>query len=904
MQARYLNPHELDQLENRRGNRATCPLCADHLGKTNPSLVIFDDRGCYCHRCQATTKQILVALGRPERDFSADSQANTPHFTPLPPKKATDPPSLWNHRRDRYIIAIFEFETVEGVRVQHVKFPTSDTYPKWSWRFMKHGLWYNRIGGNTPYLFNRADVAAADIVYLVEGEKDAERGKREAGSLKNIAFTTTHAGANSALKPHQLEQLRGKTVYLIGDNDEAGRNGVIKKFKQLANEGIDCQIVHLPVTQIGADLSDYFDSGATFADLQACPIEQSAQTVVVPEGAYLSDVPFDLPARAILTAATGIGKTTYALGLEGRTIFACPTQTLVQQLAADYPHADLYYEHAKTAHVDSQLIICTYDSVPAVMQFCADFSDWNLVIDEIHNSAASGDYRHIALDNLLDTLTANWQKIVVLTGTPFPLSNPTLISFSSVNVESTLRTQSAQLISWDTKTKKRDALRSQCDPDQRHLIFLNDKRTELDSVMTLLCANGFTSDQIMTLNADNKRLPEQANLIATGIVPDTIRVLLVTSVAIEGISLYSDFDCIHVYSRLHPLLAQQLVSRLRNNAAHAYIYCNGVGKNETVNEQKWLDRTLADAQSLLEKTIHNAPDPNDDSEEAAISRRSISIFLGRYANLIRTRNDSDVGRFFAAKSYDLSYSGIDNATFTSVMHYTYDNPAIFQTMLCPFGWVFGDKIELTKTSETPLEAENRAALKAQRQAEHIARCDTLRQLPTLEVELIAKQGSDTYDKPMVETAKQVVGISAEIHHDIPQAIDIVEQKSTNRALKREVKRIHIQQAREAGEEITTALYSGLSIGDVLTADEIHVYMSDTFSQHGVLNWLVKDEARLTKTRCTRLLRDLFTLKRVQIREAGKRINAYKILDDNPCITYTVKKQNIVSDVERVSAPFC
>ncbi len=900
MQIQRLNTHELDQLEKRRGNRAACPICAANVGKRAPSLVIFDDGGCYCHRCQATTKQILTALGRPMSDFSADFHPNRPPIIPTPSKT----PSQWNPQRDKYIIAVYEFETVEGVRVQHVKFPKSDKYPKWSWRHMRYGVWYNGMGGHTPYLFSRGDVAAADIVYLVEGEKDAERGKREAGRSAQVAFTTSHAGASAALRPHQLEQLRGKTVYLVGDNDEAGRKGVLKKFGQLSEAGIDCHIVDLPVNGDGADLSDYFNLGASFADLLACLLVKSSQIVHVPAGNYLSDVPFELPARAILTAATGIGKTTYALGLEGRTIFACPTQTLVQQLAAEYPHADLYYEHAKTAHSDSQLIICTYDSVPAVMQFCDDFSDWNLIIDEIHNSAASGDYRHIALDNLLDTLNANWQKIVVLTGTPFPLSNPVLISFSSINVKSTLRTQSAQLVGWDKKTKKRDALRSQCDPDQRHLIFLNDKGAELDSVITLLCANGFTSDQIMTLNADNKRMPAQAHLIATGIVPDSVRVLLVTSVAIEGISLYSDFDCIHVYSRLHPLLAQQLVNRLRNNAAHAYIYCNGSGENETVNAQKWLDRTLADAQSLLEKTIHNAPDPNDDSEEAAISRQSIDFFLGRHTNLIRTRNDNEVGRFFAAKCYDLSYSGIDNTAFSGVTHYTYQNPAVYQAMLRPFGWVFGETLQMSQQNETPLEAENRAALKAQRQAEHIARCETLRQLPSLEVEAIAKRGSDAHDKPTVETAKRVVQVSAEIHYDIFQAIDIVEQKSTNRALKREVKRIHIQQARAAGEEVTTALYSGLAIGDVLTADEIFVYMSDNFAQHGVLNWLVQDEARLTKTRCTRLLRDLFTLKRVQIRENGKRINAYRIVNDNPCITYTVKKQNFVSDAAMVSAPFC
>ena len=257
-----------NQLENVRQygavKRAACPLCArEKYRRNDKALVIFENGVMYCHRNQ----QHNLTLNKQNRDAANDF--------PLPAPKISfvkDAPTPWNIRRDPYIRTTFEFETIEGIRVQHVKFSKSDRYPRWSWRHCIHGTWYNGMGGYQPYLFNREGVESADVVFLVEGEKDAERGNTEAKQAadiitKPIAFTTTHAGASARLKPHQIEQLRGKTVYLIGDKDEAGRLGVHKKCIQFIEAGISYHTVLLPLTEEGADLSDYFDQGASFHDL-------------------------------------------------------------------------------------------------------------------------------------------------------------------------------------------------------------------------------------------------------------------------------------------------------------------------------------------------------------------------------------------------------------------------------------------------------------------------------------------------------------------------------------------------------------------------------------------------------------------------------------------------------------
>lgn len=240
--------------------RATCPICLAADSKRGRNLSVRVENGaCTCHRCGAKTKDIRAAL----------EGVTVRPIAPIPSPIAIGS-NRWNNKRDRHAVAFYEFETPTGVRVQHVKFPKSDTFPKWSWRHRQNGEWLNGMGGNTPYLLNKDDISKANIIFLAEGEKDAGRGKsefRKAGYGSEFAFTSHHAGAKANLKHHQIEQLAGKIVYIIGDNDKSGRAGVRSKFIQLVNANIDTHTIVLPVLQDGGDLSDAFDDGFTVHDL-------------------------------------------------------------------------------------------------------------------------------------------------------------------------------------------------------------------------------------------------------------------------------------------------------------------------------------------------------------------------------------------------------------------------------------------------------------------------------------------------------------------------------------------------------------------------------------------------------------------------------------------------------------
>lgn len=87
--------------------------------------------------------------------------------------------------------------------------------------------------GVKKVLYNLPNVVNSDTIYFVEGEKDAD-------NLNKIGLvgTTTVSGALSfnKYKSEYVEKLRNKIVYIIPDNDEAGRKYAISIMKSL--EGI------------------------------------------------------------------------------------------------------------------------------------------------------------------------------------------------------------------------------------------------------------------------------------------------------------------------------------------------------------------------------------------------------------------------------------------------------------------------------------------------------------------------------------------------------------------------------------------------------------------------------------------------------------------------------------------
>jgi hypothetical protein len=110
-------------------------------------------------------------------------------------------------------------------------------------------------------------LAAKGWIFVVEGEKDAE-------NLRKIGFVaTTNAGGSGKWESSYSESLRGRSVVIVGDNDEPGRKHVEQVTAAL--HGVAKRVRVIDIVQLWpecphkGDVSDWLASGGTADKLKA-----------------------------------------------------------------------------------------------------------------------------------------------------------------------------------------------------------------------------------------------------------------------------------------------------------------------------------------------------------------------------------------------------------------------------------------------------------------------------------------------------------------------------------------------------------------------------------------------------------------------------------------------------------
>jgi hypothetical protein len=120
--------------------------------------------------------------------------------------------------------------------------------------------WQNGLAGRKPILYRLPEILHADPsrpVFVVEGEKDADRLARE-----GLLATTNPMGAGK-WQPEYAEVLKGRTVYVVPDNDGPGE----KHAEQVKASIPGAKIVRLPELPPKGDVSDWLDAGGTAEEL-------------------------------------------------------------------------------------------------------------------------------------------------------------------------------------------------------------------------------------------------------------------------------------------------------------------------------------------------------------------------------------------------------------------------------------------------------------------------------------------------------------------------------------------------------------------------------------------------------------------------------------------------------------
>jgi putative DNA primase/helicase len=130
-----------------------------------------------------------------------------------------------------------------------------------------------------PVLYRLHKIVEAEAVWLVEGEKDVHT--LEAWGL---VATTSAGGSNGRWLTSYTQALAGKKVYIIPDNDDAGRKYSQKAYDKLAATST-VVIVRVPGPE-KSDVTDWKASGGTPEALQ----ELARQAEAAAEGAKRNDV--------------------------------------------------------------------------------------------------------------------------------------------------------------------------------------------------------------------------------------------------------------------------------------------------------------------------------------------------------------------------------------------------------------------------------------------------------------------------------------------------------------------------------------------------------------------------------------------------------------------------------------
>jgi hypothetical protein len=249
-----------------KGKVVHCPAHQDE----NPSLSVTERGGTVLVNCHAGCSQDAVISVLRERRLWP---AATDHL-PQPVRQ-----------RHVKIAAIYPYRDETGTLL----FQVVREEPK-AFRQRRpdgQGGWIGNLDGVRRVLYRLPELRAAStdaIVYVVEGEKDAE-------ALVALGLVaTTNPGGAGKWQSEYGEALRRRPVVILPDNDEAGRAHALRVAQAVHDTAASVKIVELPGLPEKGDVSDYLTAGGARETLEALVAQASDWAPVpAPDVAVLLD---------------------------------------------------------------------------------------------------------------------------------------------------------------------------------------------------------------------------------------------------------------------------------------------------------------------------------------------------------------------------------------------------------------------------------------------------------------------------------------------------------------------------------------------------------------------------------------------------------------------------------------
>jgi hypothetical protein len=209
-------------------------LCPFHEDK-NPSMTVNPKTGLFnCFACGAKGGFIDFYMKQHGVDFSEAIK-----------KMCAD---AGIHEQKPQIVKTYDYTDHNGKLItQTVRYEPK----KFSQRAMQNGQWVWSLKGVNTVLYNMPAILKADIVLIMEGEKDCDTAK----SI-GITATTCPMGAGKWREWYNAP-LAGKIVVLVPDNDSAGIKHMIQVGNALKSQSIVKWLEFPGENKKGYDFTDF-----------------------------------------------------------------------------------------------------------------------------------------------------------------------------------------------------------------------------------------------------------------------------------------------------------------------------------------------------------------------------------------------------------------------------------------------------------------------------------------------------------------------------------------------------------------------------------------------------------------------------------------------------------------------
>jgi hypothetical protein len=257
--------------------RGPCPI---HGGKDD-NFCVKAETGCwYCHsQCgrgssifdlemaltnvdfPAAANEVCRIVGRPV-DKESEMKWGLPDWSHRYLRERIDKVERENNWKHTAVYSYFE----DGGRLSYVKVRFIDKQNDKTfrlWAVSSKGGWVPRKkSGKQPLLYRLNTLASADEIFLVNGEKAADRGATELGIV-----TTCAPDGEGHWRDDFIRPLTGKVVRIVIDRDKKGEAHGKTVSEALAPHAREVKVIRLPGLPTKGDLWDWIESGGTLESL-------------------------------------------------------------------------------------------------------------------------------------------------------------------------------------------------------------------------------------------------------------------------------------------------------------------------------------------------------------------------------------------------------------------------------------------------------------------------------------------------------------------------------------------------------------------------------------------------------------------------------------------------------------